>query len=125
MTTPMPSTPAELREAIVGRLDERLAETDPRKVFYEVYDMRDGKRCSMATYPQAWMAERAIQSWRDRDARGGRPDIHDLIPHIGIRAAQFAPGGIVHGPREHPALPSQSDETPTPKPITPEGIQNG
>ena len=48
MTTPMPSTPAELREAIVRIVDERLA----------------GRDAGLADYPEAAFAARDAEMIR-------------------------------------------------------------
>lgn len=50
---------------------------------WHVEDSRTpGKRASMSGFFTQEQAERQIESWRKRDARGGRPDIHDLMPYL-------------------------------------------
>ena len=49
---------------------------------WKIVDNRTGRRAGIACYLTREQAERQIQTWRDRDARGGRPDIHDLIPFL-------------------------------------------
>lgn len=58
---------------------------DPeRATNYKIIDRRTGRRVSMASYGPLWLTHATIVSWRERDRRGKRPDIHDLIPHLAI-----------------------------------------
>lgn len=41
-----------------------------------------GKRAGVASYPSRESAERTIEGWRERDRRGGRQDIHELMPYL-------------------------------------------
>jgi len=49
------------------------------------YDRRTGERCGMAVAgtTREW-AEKELAGLRERDAKGGRPDMRDLIPHLDI-----------------------------------------
>ena len=50
---------------------------------WALYDSRTGRRVGMASAGfTRFQAERRIEELRDRDRRGGRPDIHDLMPHL-------------------------------------------
>lgn len=49
---------------------------------WHLEDSRTHRRVSIMSYPSKESADRQIQGYRDRDAKGGRPDIHDLIPYI-------------------------------------------
>ena len=51
---------------------------------FALYDRRDGKRGQMSSYLTHEQAEEAIAYYRRRDAAGGRPDIHDFIPHLAV-----------------------------------------
>ena len=55
-------------------------------VLWEAYDTRSGKSVGMAVYNTQEQVEAAIEGWRARDRRGGRPDIHDLMPYLGARS---------------------------------------
>ena len=50
-----------------------------------IIDSRTMRRASMGTYLTQESAERQIRQWTDRDAAGGRPDIHDVIPYLVVR----------------------------------------
>jgi len=54
-------------------------------MFWELYDRRSDVTVGIAVYPSRESAERAIRQFTERDARGGRPDIHELIPYLGVR----------------------------------------
>jgi hypothetical protein len=45
-------------------------------------DSRTGRRASVTSVPTRAMAERVLAGWIERDRRGGRPDLHDVIPHL-------------------------------------------
>lgn len=49
---------------------------------WHVADSRTGRRASIASYSSREQAERAIASWLERDAKGGRPDLHETIPFL-------------------------------------------
>ena len=55
-------------------------------ILWEAYDTRTGKSVSMAVYNTEEQVEAAIRAWRYRDSKGGRPDIHDLMPYLGARS---------------------------------------
>jgi hypothetical protein len=70
---------------------------------YIIYDRRTGKRCQKSSYMTRAQAEEAIRGYRRRDERGGRPDIHDLIPHLGVAESTpetfgSSPGDVVAEP---------------------------
>lgn len=72
-------------------------------ITYIIYDRRTGKRCQMSSYLTREQAEEAIRGYRYRDERGGRPDIHDLIPHLGVIESTdetfgSSPGDVVAAP---------------------------
>ena len=56
------------------------------EVLWEAYDTRSGKSVSMSVYNTEEQVLQAIEAWRARDRRGGRPDIHDLMPYLGARS---------------------------------------
>lgn len=47
-----------------------------------IVDTRTGRRVSVVTFFTREHAEATIQHWRERDAKGGRPDVHDLMPYL-------------------------------------------
>lgn len=50
---------------------------------WHVEDARQqGRWASIASYATEDQANRQIAAWRARDARGKRPDIHQLMPHL-------------------------------------------
>ena len=54
-----------------------------RLAAWHIEDSREpGKRAGIASYPSREFAERMIEGWRERDRRGGRPDIHELMPYL-------------------------------------------
>lgn len=69
--------------------EDRLMPDVP-ELFWEAYDTRNGRSVGMAVYNTEEQVLAAIESWRARDRRGGRPDLHDLMPHLGARS--FKPG---------------------------------
>lgn len=52
---------------------------------WEIYDTRTGRQAQESVYLDPDRAEAALAHYRDRDARGGRPDLHDTIPHLAVR----------------------------------------
>ena len=69
---------------------------------YALYDVRTGKRFSVNTYPTPMLAAAAIDRYRERDALGERPDIHDFMPHLGFiqltpETLTSVPGDIIDG----------------------------
>lgn len=59
---------------------------DETDILWEAYDTRNGKSVGMAVYFTEEQVLAAIEGWRARARRGGRPDIHDLMPHLGARS---------------------------------------
>lgn len=54
-----------------------------RLASWHIEDSRTpGKRVGIASYPSREIAEDQIAAWRERDRRGGRPDIHELMPYL-------------------------------------------
>jgi hypothetical protein len=54
-----------------------------RLAAWHIEDSRTpGKRAGIASYPSFLSAAATIEAWRQRDARGGRPDIHELMPYL-------------------------------------------
>ena len=49
---------------------------------WHIADSRTGKRVSVAAYLSKAGAERQIKAWQERDLRGKRPDIHELMPYL-------------------------------------------
>jgi hypothetical protein len=49
------------------------------------FDARTGARVSVTSAFTREQAERQIEEWRERDRKGKRPDIHDLMPHLEAR----------------------------------------
>ncbi len=45
-------------------------------------DSRSGRRVSAASWLSRESLEAAIEGWRVRDARGGRPDLRGLMPFV-------------------------------------------
>lgn len=72
------------------------------------YDRRTGKRCGMAVAGMSRKsAERELEWLRVRDAKGGRPDIHDLIPHLDVveltdQTWGSRPGDLITNPDSAP-----------------------
>ena len=47
-------------------------------------DSRTGKPVSItSTYSQE-AADRQLDAWLRRDAKGGRPDLHEVMPHVRV-----------------------------------------
>lgn len=65
----------------IKELTRNRAALDTRPVWH-VEDCRTGRRAGIASYPSKASAEAAIERWRERDLRGGRPDIHELMPYL-------------------------------------------
>lgn len=47
-------------------------------------DRRNGARVSMTSTVTREQAESELENWRIRDRRGGRPDLHDLMPFVEV-----------------------------------------
>lgn len=56
------------------------------EILWEAYDMRSGRSVGMAVYNTEEQVLQAIEAWRARDRRGGRQDIHDLMPYLAVRS---------------------------------------
>jgi hypothetical protein len=55
--------------------------SDERELWI-IVDARNGERASITSYNTREQAARKIAEWRARDARGGRPDMHEYMPHL-------------------------------------------
>lgn len=70
---------------------------------YALYDVRTGKRCTFSSYLTAEEAAADLDNLRRRDAEGQlRPDVHDLMPHLGFikltpETWGSRPGDIIDG----------------------------
>jgi hypothetical protein len=54
-------------------------------------DNRTGRRVGMSSIGFTLeQAERTIEGWRERDRRGGRPDLHVLLPYLEPRLSEDA-----------------------------------
>jgi hypothetical protein len=62
---------------------------------WTIVDSRTGQPVTISSYPSQASAERQIAAWRQRDARGGRPDIHESMPYL--MAQQQRAEGASHG----------------------------
>ena len=62
---------------------------------WRIVDTRTDRVASLISYPTEESALRAVEGYRRRDARGGRPDLHDLIPHLGVRPTKESDFGEV------------------------------
>jgi hypothetical protein len=49
---------------------------------WHIVDERTGRRASVAAYSTRESAEAQIERWRERDRRGVRQDVHELMPHL-------------------------------------------
>jgi hypothetical protein len=47
-------------------------------------DTRTGQRVSVTSVPTREQAEATLARWVARDRRGGRPDLHGLIPYLAV-----------------------------------------
>jgi hypothetical protein len=52
---------------------------------WRIVDSRTDRPVSICSYNTREQAEREIEFYRDRDARGGRPDCHEFIPYLATR----------------------------------------
>jgi hypothetical protein len=74
--------------AVTVRPGTGLTMPEPRDALgrvaaWHIEDSRTpGKRAGIASYPSRELAESTISAWQARDARGGRPDIHELMPYL-------------------------------------------
>lgn len=55
---------------------------------YKWIDRRTGERVSITCCDSVMYAQQFIAAMRARDRRGGRPDLHELIPHLAIAIDQ-------------------------------------
>lgn len=49
---------------------------------WTIADSRTGERATVMTYPNRASAERQIEAWRERDRRGRRTDVHEMMPYL-------------------------------------------
>lgn len=63
-------------------------------------DSRTGERVSLSSTYTREQAERELDEWRARDARGGRPDLHELLPYVVVirLSAPETPRHATHAP---------------------------
>jgi uncharacterized damage-inducible protein DinB len=47
-------------------------------------DRRTGRRVSTSSTYTREQAERELEAWRRRDAKGGRPDLREILPHVEV-----------------------------------------
>lgn len=47
-------------------------------------DKRTGEPVSMSSTFTQEQAERELEGWRERDRKGGRPDLHELMPYVEV-----------------------------------------
>jgi hypothetical protein len=52
---------------------------------WTVFDKRTDRRCTNVSFPSKELADQQIAQWVERDKRGKRQDVHDLIPHMEAR----------------------------------------
>lgn len=45
-------------------------------------DGRTGRRVSITSAPTREQAEAQLAAWLERDRRGGRPDLRDVMPYV-------------------------------------------
>jgi hypothetical protein len=50
--------------------------------YWNVVDSRTDRLASAASWLSEDAVLRTIEGWKERDAKGGRPDVHDLIPFL-------------------------------------------
>ena len=50
-----------------------------------LWNERDDRPAAVETFPTLEQAMLVLSGYIERDARGGRPDLHDIIPHIVVR----------------------------------------
>lgn len=53
-------------------------------------DSRTGQRVSMTSTFTREQAERTLEAWRRRDARGGRPDLHEIMPFVEVARLEWS-----------------------------------
>lgn len=49
---------------------------------WHIEDSRTHARATIAAFPSEVSALLQIARWRARDAKGKRPDMHDVMPHL-------------------------------------------
>jgi len=59
---------------------------------WHIEDSRSGRRAGVGSYTSRARTEQQIAVWRARDARGGRPDIHELMAHLVARCTAMTEG---------------------------------
>jgi hypothetical protein len=55
---------------------------EQRRETWFVVDSRTNRQASIAAYYTREQVEAVIEDYRKRDARGGRPDLHDTVPFL-------------------------------------------
>lgn len=48
-------------------------------------DTRTGRSFGIEAYPNREYAQMVLDGYKARDRRGGRPDLHDVMPHVELR----------------------------------------
>jgi len=56
--------------------------SDTERELWTWMDSRTGQRVSMSSTATREQAERQLEGWLARDARGKRPDLHEMMPFI-------------------------------------------
>lgn len=56
--------------------------TEKYREIWEIVDERTGRPVSVSCFFTEEQARRQIESWEERDRRGGRPDCHHLVGHM-------------------------------------------
>lgn len=49
---------------------------------WHIEDSRTGQRAGIGSYFTKAQAEWQISIWRARDVKGGRPDVHEMMPYL-------------------------------------------
>ena len=79
------------RHALTDPLGPRHRAPGPAvtsSTYWRIVDTRTDEPCSVVSYLTEERATEQVEYYRRRDAAGGRPDIHDLIPHLGVRESR-------------------------------------
>lgn len=67
------------------RMTDRMrAARDLTREIWGWRDRRTGQRVSRQSTYARDSAQRQLDSWIERDRRGGRPDLHELLPHVEV-----------------------------------------
>lgn len=65
------------------------------------FDTATQRRVSITSAPTKELAEAVLRGWLARDAKGGRPDIHDIWPTVEVRLCSEVPE--IGDPRPQPS----------------------